>query len=143
MKVSDLMTPTVLVVDTSDTVSEAAKKMKEFDVGFLAVVSDYSVRGILTDRDIVVRGLAGDIDLNSCLVEDIATTNPVTCSADLPIEEAAQLFSQFQIHRILVVDDNSEPVGVLSLGDLASKMADDQFIGAMWNAAERFEIISL
>jgi CBS domain-containing protein len=137
MKVSEIMTPTLLVIDTNAPVIEAAKKMKKFDVGFLAVVSDYSVLGTLTDRDIVVRALAEGKDINSCLVKDIATKNPITCSADLDIEEAAQLFSAHQIHRILVVNKNNTPVGVFSLGDLASKIPDDKLIGSVLRDVKR------
>jgi CBS domain-containing protein len=131
MKVSQIMTPTILVIDMNASVIEAARKMQEFDVGFLAVVSDYSVLGILTDRDIVIRAVGQGKDINSCLVKDIATRNPVTCSADAEAEEAAQLFSQRQINRILVVDKNNTPVGVFSLGDLASKIANDKLTGSI------------
>jgi CBS domain-containing protein len=131
MTVSEIMTPTILVIDTNASVVEAAQKMKKFDVGFLAVVSDYSVLGTLTDRDIVIRALAGGKDINSCLVKDIATKNPITCSADIDIEEAAHLFSEHQIHRILVVDEDNAPVGVLSLGDLAAKTTDDRLTASI------------
>lgn len=131
MKVSQIMTPTILVIDVNAPVIEAARKMQEFDVGFLAVVSDYSVLGTLTDRDIVVRALGQGKDINSCLVKDVATKNPVTCLGDVDVEEAAQLFSHHQIYRILVVDQNNTPVGVFSLSDLASKIADDKLTGSI------------
>lgn len=130
MTVSEIMTPTILVIDANASVVEAAEKMKKFGVGFLAVVSDYSVLGTLTDRDIVIRALAEGKDINSCLVKDIATKNPITCSADVDIEEAAHLFSEHQIHRILIVDEKGAPVGVLSLGDLAAKTTDDKLIAS-------------
>ncbi len=131
MIVSEIMTPTILVIDANASILDAAQKMKKFDVGFLAVVSDYTILGTLTDRDIVTRVLAEGKDIKSCLAKDIATKNPVTCPADMDLEEAAQLLSQRQIHRILVIDEHNAPVGVLSLGDFAAKTADDKLVASI------------
>ncbi len=84
----------------------------------------------MTDRDIVTRALAEGKDINPCLVKDIATKHPITCSADLDIEEAAQLFAEHQIHRILVVDKNGTPVGLLSVGDLQPRQRTTNFIAS-------------
>ncbi len=65
-KVSEIMTPTILTIDVETPVTGAAKKMREFDIGFLAVVSDLAVIGTFTDRDMVIRALAEEKDVQGC-----------------------------------------------------------------------------
>ncbi|AFM27914.1 CBS domain-containing protein [Desulfomonile tiedjei] len=140
MKVSEVMTPTVLTINGDSTVIDAARKMRDFDVGFLAVVSDYSVLGTLTDRDIVIRALARETE-KSPFVKDIMTRNPITCTTDSDIEDVAQLLSKHQIQRILVIDETETPVGVLSIGDLASKVDDSQLIASTLKTVKK-DIVS-
>jgi CBS domain-containing protein len=128
MKVADVMTPAIVTVDSSASLVAAAKKMKKFDIGFLVIVSDSAVIGTVTDRDIVIRGLAEEKDAKSCSVQEVASTDLITCTQDADVAKAAKLFSLHQIQRVLVVDYNNAPVGVLSLGDIAAKIDNEELI---------------
>lgn len=129
MKVSDIMTPSIVVIDFDSTIRNAAKKMRDLDVGFLAVIQDKDIHGLITDRDIVIRGLASEIDFDSIKVSEIMTENPVVCDADADIEKAADLFAIHQIRRLIVIDKDGSPIGVVSLGDLAVELNDNEMIG--------------
>ncbi len=122
--IGDIMTPAIIITKEDTTIAEAAKKMRELDVGALVVESDSIVAGILTDRDIVTKAVAEDKDLFSTFVYEIMTPNPVMCSSEDSIETAAKLFAKHQIRRLLVKDPSGNVVGILSLGDLAVKTDD-------------------
>ena len=131
MKVKDLMTANIACVRENTPVQQAAFYMRKDDIGCLPVCDDSDhIRGILTDRDIVLRALASEPDKNSgsdlrssagdILSGDIMTLSPVTVSPDANIHDAALLFSAYQIRRLPVVEA-SRLVGMLSLGDIAAK----------------------
>ncbi|AFM25078.1 CBS domain-containing protein [Desulfomonile tiedjei] len=137
MKISEIMTPTVLVLDDNASLTEAAQKMKKLDVGFLVVTARDSISGLLTDRDIVVRGIAEKKDLNKTKVRDIMSQNPVTCDKEDTVEKLAQLFSNHKIRRVIVTDRSQKAVGIVSLGDLAVKTEDsDMFLDVFKSITE-------
>jgi len=121
--VADVMRPMVLTMDSYSTVAEAAQKMKEFDVGALAVMSAGAVVALLTDRDIVVRAVAERRDLNLTRIEEIMSGIPIACKMDDSLEKAAELLSDHKIHRLLVTDGSNRAVGILSLADLVIEIA--------------------
>ncbi len=121
--VANVMNPTVLVVDSRSTIEEAAKKMKEFDVGVLAVMSGGAIVALLTDRDVVIRAVAENRNLNLTQIEEIMSGTPIACRMNDSLEMAAELLSIHKIHRLLVTDDANQVVGILSLVDLAIQMA--------------------
>ncbi|SEA04015.1 CBS domain-containing protein [Thalassobacillus cyri] len=99
-----------------DDLQTLAKAMKTEDVGFLPIANEDGYLGVVTDRDLVVRGLAkGSAD--QVKAEDIMTENVVTGTPDMQVEEATRLMQDHQIKRLLVVKDQ-EVKGVVSLGDL-------------------------
>lgn len=105
---------------TETTVSEAARMMAEFDVGDLIVLDDESnVVGIVTDRDMVVRGLAADLS-PIATVADVMTTNVIGVAPDSPTDHAIALIIDAAVRRLPVVDEG-RLVGVVSLGDLARR----------------------
>ncbi|MGB6066325.1 MAG: CBS domain-containing protein [Desulfomonilaceae bacterium] len=128
--VANVMNPTVLVIDSHSTVAEAAKKMKEFDVGALAVMSAGAIVALLTDRDIVIRAVAESRNLSLTKIAEIMSGTPIACKMNDSLEKAAELLSIYKIHRLLVTDDSNQVVGILSLVDLAIQMAaeDSQII---------------
>ncbi len=129
MKISEIMTSAVLVLDENASLTEAAEKMKKLDVGFLVATSRDSISGLLTDRDIVIRGIADKKDLNETRVREIMSQNPVTCDKEDSIEKLAQLFASHKIRRVIITDRSQKAVGVVSLGDLAVKTEDsDMFL---------------
>jgi CBS domain-containing protein len=112
------MTPNPIVVSIDEPIVDAARKMRDADIGDVVVVDGGRVRGILTDRDIVVRAVAEGNDPDSCRVGDICSGNPVTLSPDQPIEDAISILREHKVRRIPVVDGGT-PAGIVSIGDLA------------------------
>lgn len=118
-KVRDVMTADPRTVSKGDTVAQAARVMKEADIGPVIVLDDGgSTLGIVTDRDIVVRAIAEGRDPNSTPVEQVASTDLTTVSPDDDAEMAAQMMREKAIRRVPVVEQG-KPVGILAIGDLA------------------------
>lgn len=127
MKINDVMTKDVISVDVNTKIEQVAKIMKEHNIGSIPVCDGNNIVGILTDRDIVVRGLASN-SYNNLVVRDIMTSNPVTCSSQKDALDAARIMSERQIRRLIVVD-NSNLVGMVSLGDLAVENVPKDEVG--------------
>jgi CBS domain-containing protein len=118
-KVNDVMTPTVRSVTLSQPLTEAAKVMKEADVGSLPVVDDdRRLIGILTDRDIVLRAVAERVDPQSVKAGDVASRDLVTVEPEEDLDEALRLMAEHQVRRLPVVEDG-RLVGMLAQADAA------------------------
>lgn len=118
MKVKDIMTKSLVTLSPKDTVSYAANLMKKHNIGSLPVCDGEKVIGIITDRDITLRAVAGEKDANTQTVREIMSSNPVLGKPDMDISDAGRIMSERQIRRMPVVQNDSI-VGMLSLGDLA------------------------
>jgi CBS domain-containing protein len=116
--VNQVMTSDPRTVAPGDALTEAARHMRDADVGAVVVVDGGSVTGIVTDRDIVVRAIAEGRDPSSTTVRDVATSSTVTVTPDQSEDDAARLMRENDIRRIVVVHDG-RPAGIVSLGDLA------------------------
>lgn len=125
MLVDHAMTRGLVGIDTGATVSEAAVKMSEREVGILIVFNINRVSGVLTDRDIVVRSVASAFDPAHTLVEEVMTKNIIWCRGDFPLETATDLMAKNRIRRLLVVDPNYQPSGILSIGDVAKNVIEN------------------
>ena len=126
MNVRDVMTKNPRTVAPNDSIQRAATVMKEVDTGFVPIVENGRVVGVITDRDIVVRAVAaGSFDKP---VSEIATRDLVFVAPGDSTREAERLMSQRQIRRIAVVE-NDLLVGIVSLGDLAVKEGKDSRTG--------------
>ena len=129
MKVKDIMTSNVECVWPEDTLQEAALKMKEMGIGPLPVCDRLHIVGMLTDRDIAIRGVAAGRDPRSTKVRDVMTCEVIRCFEDEEVEEAERLMQSRQVRRILVVNRDERLVGILSLGDLAAESGNPQRVG--------------
>ena len=118
MKVEEFMTRDPATLRPESMCSEAAALMKREDCGSLPVVKDGKLVGIVTDRDIVIRGLAGGKDPTHLAVSEIMTAGPLTVAPDMKAEDASKLMSEKQVRRLPVVE-NGRLVGVLAIGQLA------------------------
>lgn len=118
MKIKEIMTSTVASLNPEDTVAEAAKMMKEFNIGSLPVCNEERVIGIITDRDIALRAAATGENVQKQKVREIMTSNPVLGKPDMEIQDAAKMMSAKQIRRLPIVE-NDNLVGMVSLGDIA------------------------
>jgi CBS domain-containing protein len=125
--VKDAMTAEVKVATPSQSLTDAASLMKQEDVGSVPVVDGERLVGVLTDRDIVVRGIADGSDPRSVQVGDIASRDVVTVRPDDDLDEALRLMGQHQVRRLPVVDDG-HLVGVLATADVAHE-AKDKILG--------------
>jgi len=105
MKVKDVMTRNILAVESDASIFDAAERMKNHDVGFLAVIRGNDIVGVVTDRDIVVRGLGARTEPGSGSVAQIMTKTLYTCFAEDNVEEAIKILEDREIRRLLVLDD--------------------------------------
>jgi CBS domain-containing protein len=122
--VSDVMTPAVEVATPSTELYYAARMMADRDVGAIPVVENTDTMrpvGIVTDRDIVVRGLAKRQDVNALNVGVVMSEHAVTVGPDATVDHAVRLMEEHQIRRIIVVDENSRTVGIVAQADVATK----------------------
>ena len=120
MKVKDCMCNDVCCVKPETNLKEVAKIMSQNHIGCLPVCdNNNSICGIVTDRDLVLRCIACDKDINSTPVSDIMSCNVCTCKETDDITNAQSKMGQKQIRRLPVCDNNNKIVGILTLGDLA------------------------
>lgn len=118
MKVGDIMTASVDSIEAADTIAYAARRMAEDDVGVLPIFSCGELVGIITDRDIAVRGVAAGIR-SDAPIHRIMSDQVATCSPDDEIETALLLMGREQIRRMPVRDERNRVVGIVTLADLA------------------------
>jgi CBS domain-containing protein len=112
------------------TIAQAAQRMRKLNVGSLPVCGKNDrLVGMITDRDIAVRAIAESCGPDETCVEDVMTEGIEFCFDDEDIRSAAEHMEQKQIRRLAVLDHNKRLVGILSLGDLAVKSADDHLSG--------------
>ncbi len=120
MKVKDCMCSQVSCINPNATINEAAKIMQQQHVGCIPVCdTNKNVVGLITDRDIVLRGVACNKDANQTPVSEIMTTKVYTITPDAEVNEASNIMCECQIKRVPVVDNNTI-VGIITLGDLAN-----------------------
>lgn len=122
MKVSEIMTRTVEFIDAGASVKEAAELMGELDVGALPAGSEERVEGIVTDRDILYRVVAGGLDPRTVRVRDVLSRPVVACAEDDPITAAMDMMAANNIRRMPVRDANGRVSGWITLADLARKL---------------------
>jgi CBS domain-containing protein len=122
--VKDVMTQNPQTVEASATLKEAAELMAKEDIGNVLVVENGEVKGIVTDRDIVVRGIAKGQDPGDASVREVCSTDLETLSPDDSVEDAIKRMEGKDVRRLPVIDDG-KPVGVVSLGDLAETRDKD------------------
>lgn len=119
MRCDELMTRDVGVCQSRDSVRDAARKMRELNVGFVPVCDDTgSVLGVVTDRDLALRVLAEGLPLTT-VVADVMSEELVACRPEDDVVRAEELMRGNQKNRILCVDDGGRLAGVISLSDLA------------------------
>lgn len=132
-RVADVMTPDPVCLDDTCTVTEAARTMRDSDIGPVLVTRQGEI-GILTDRDIVVSVVADGRDPDEVTLSELATWNPECVSPDDPLEQAVSLMREKAIRRLPVVQDG-KPVGVISLGDLAVEQDPESALADISRAA--------
>jgi len=123
----EIMTTDCSTVTLKDNVYEVAVKMKQEDTGFIPVVEGRKLIGVITDRDLVLRGYAEKRE-GSASVEQVMSDKVVSVSPDTTVDEAAKLMAREQIRRLPVVE-NGDLVGIVSIGDLAVRASFEDEAG--------------
>ncbi|WPZ19397.1 CBS domain-containing protein [Geobacillus subterraneus] len=125
--VRDVMSTDVQYCTLLDNIYEVAVKMREFNVGAIPIVDDGRLVGMITDRDLVVRGMA-EKHPGSTAVTEVMSRDLVTLSPDDSLQKAADVMARHQIRRLPVVE-NGRLVGIVALGDLATNRYSDESAG--------------
>ncbi|QDH74317.1 CBS domain-containing protein [Brevundimonas sp. M20] len=123
MKVRDLMSKDVQVARPGDTLQEVARRMHDGGFGFMPVADGDALIGTITDRDIVVRAVSSGVPTTAPVVEFISR-DPYTAQDDDDLKTVLDAMSQRQIRRLPVLDKNRRLVGVVSLGDLSTRVKE-------------------
>lgn len=129
MKIREIMTKQVETVSPDTPLKEAARMMRDADIGFLPVGENDRLVGTLTDRDIAVRAVADGKDPNSARVRDAMSPGTAFVFEDQDSSEAATIMSEKQIRRLPVMNRDKRLVGVVAIGDLATRTTDDDVVG--------------
>lgn len=133
MLIRDLMTEHVQCIGPADTLQDAASKMRDLDIGALPVCQNDQLIGMVTDRDITIRCAAVGKSPQQMKVQDAMTTDTAFCFADEDMSVAADLMEERQIRRLPVLDRDKHIIGIVSLGDLATRQGDERLGGEVLN----------
>ena len=127
-KIRDVMTSNPRTIEPSTSVQEAAKLMRDQDIGPIPIMEGGSVVGILTDRDIVLRVVAEGKDPSSTSAGEVASRDLVTVDPDQTLDEALRLMAKHQVRRLPVSEEDGKLVGIVAQADVALQ-ADDRSTG--------------
>ena len=125
-RIRELMTESPRTVSSDATVVEAARVMRDDDVGLVPVVDGDRLVGTVTDRDIAIRVVAEERDSSSTTVREIASTDLVTIDPEQELGEALRLMAQHQVRRLPVVEEDGRLVGIVAQADVARHGDDTQ-----------------
>ncbi len=124
MKVKEVMHEGVTWIAPDEPVVEIAKKMRDEDIGAIPVGENDRLIGMVTDRDITCRGTAAGADPNELTARDVMSKGIVFCRDDEDVDDAIHIMEAKKIRRLPVLNEAKRMVGMLTLGDVSSKVAD-------------------
>ena len=125
MRVKKAMHKGVIWVSPDTPIRELARTMRENDIGAIPVGESDRLIGMVTDRDIVCRGLAEGKDVSTLTARDVMTSGIIYCEDDEDIEDALELMEKKKIRRLPVFDEDKRMVGMLSLGDISHAVPEE------------------
>jgi CBS domain-containing protein len=128
-KLKEVMSKNVKCVSPETGLREIARKMKELDIGSVPICENDRLVGIVTDRDIVMKTLANDLDPNKASAREVMTSPVVYCFEDHDIGEASRLMEVKQIRRLIVLTRDKKLAGIVSLGDLSVRGGSEELAG--------------
>ena len=131
--VREIMTRDVISLQVDTTLEEAARTMRERDIGNVVVAEDDRLVGLVTDRDIVIRAVAEGMDPTSATLASVTSRDLVAVQPDDTAQSAALLMREQAVRRVLVVDEQGL-CGILSIGDLATEIDPDSVLGGISGA---------
>jgi CBS domain-containing protein len=136
MNVREIMASVVQRVRPEDSLYRAARIMREYDIGCVLVCDGSELAGIVTDRDLVRRGLADPARLSGSIVADVMTRNPVCCGIDDTVKQVAAIMAAHRVRRLPVLDFNAQLRGIVSIGDVCVH-ASHEVAGALIGEVSR------
>lgn len=129
MKVNEIITHDPEVIRPETALIEAAQKMKSLDIGMLPVCDGDRLVGVITDRDITVRGVAQGCNPKTARVQEVMTPEVIYCFDDEDVKDVAKKMEEKQVRRLPVLNREKRLVGIVSLGDLAVRTGKEKLAG--------------
>ena len=131
MKVKEFMSSEPCYISKNDTLEFAAQQMKKYDCGFLPVGDDDRIDGVITDRDIAIRAVAGGKNPAECKAGDCMTSKVLYCAEDDDLDFVSKSMKEQQVYRLVVLNnrDDKRLTGIISLGDVSRRGSHDKFVG--------------
>lgn len=126
MNLELIMTKNIIVGKIDSSITEISNLMKKYDIGFLPIVDNNKIKGVITDRDIVTEALVNTNDLNKS-IENYITTNIVTVDINKNIDDVLNIMGENKIKRI-IINDNDKMVGIISLSDIINSKYNNDLI---------------
>ena len=122
-KINDIMTRNVSTIQMDATLQTAAQRMQDLNIGALPVCDGEALVGMVTDRDITIRGVAAGLNGNDALVSDVMTSEVLTCGPHDSVDAVMKQMGDAQVRRLAVLDVDHHIVGIVALADLATKQS--------------------
>jgi CBS domain-containing protein len=122
--IREVITKDVVSLPSDASIMDAARTMRDRDIGDVLVVEGDRLKGIVTDRDIVIRAIADGLSSTATTLGDLATEDVTVLSPDDSVEDAIRIMRDSAVRRVPVVEDG-RPVGILSIGDVALERDPD------------------
>lgn len=126
MKVKEIMNKNIIVSNKDEKVWEVAQKMKDYNIGFLPIINNSTVIGVITDRDIVTGAITNKNDKNET-IENYINKNVISINLENNINDALNLMANNQVKRLIVVD-NKKLVGIISLSDILTTKLNKEIL---------------
>ena len=123
--IADIMTRSIATVRRDETLQAAARRMQEMDIGALPVLDGKAIAGMITDRDITVRGVAEGMIPQEALVADVMTEDVRFCRVGDTVEQVLAEMGDLKLRRMPVLDANNEIAGIVALADMATRQSAD------------------
>lgn len=127
--VSDVMTRDPVTVEPRTSVTAVARMMRDENIGAVLVTEGEQLRGLVSDRDLVVRAMAEGGDPNATTVADACSDDLVTVGPDDELRRVVEVMREHSVRRVPVVDEGQHPVGIVSIGDLAVERDPESALG--------------
>ena len=129
MKVQQIMSQNVQCIEPTTPISKDAEKMRELDIGFLAICDNDQLVGTVTDRDITIRSVAQGRDPRLAPIEEIMTPSVFYCYEDDDVEHVAKHMQEKEVRRMLILTRQKRLAGVVSIGDIAKAAGEEKLAG--------------
>ena len=129
MRIKEIMSKNIIAAKAEDSICDVAKKMKEYNIGFLPIVSDKKLVGIITDRDIVISAVANKCNLDEP-IENYMNKTILSISYDRELSDALNLMAQKKLKR-LIVSDREKIAGIISISDLLITNLDSKVLSTI------------